>query len=237
MVFIGCFFLYPAFWLVLFPGFWLANRSEMATSDWSDVLGVDWLDTSQSFYHPIIGCPDVTGSIRILCTIDLREHIQYIQSTCIHYAVFKHSWYDSVVYCYTVHLEMNSSHINIYIYSKATFLDTWEFWRTNIFSNKVFNKQNWKSECSDIYFFFSRYNGWSSSFLSFESLVYWYHVVSLLWLDVLLINVYMFCIERWKESFIIKPPFRYLWHCKLFTLMELSVFKSIYYRNMYFLIY
>jgi hypothetical protein len=31
------------------------------------------------------------------------------------------------------------------------FLDTWEFWRTNIFS-KVFNNQNWKSECSDIFF-------------------------------------------------------------------------------------
>jgi hypothetical protein len=46
---------------------------------------------------------------------------------------------------------MNSSHINIYIYSKATFLDTWEFWGTNIFSNKVFNNQNWKSECSDIF--------------------------------------------------------------------------------------
>jgi hypothetical protein len=27
---IGCFFLYPAFWLVLFPGFWLVNRPEMA---------------------------------------------------------------------------------------------------------------------------------------------------------------------------------------------------------------
>ena len=40
---IGCFFLYPAFWLVLFPGFWLANRPEMATSDWSDFLAVDWL--------------------------------------------------------------------------------------------------------------------------------------------------------------------------------------------------
>ena len=40
---IGCFFLYPTFWLVLFPGFWLANRPEMATSDWSDFLAVDWL--------------------------------------------------------------------------------------------------------------------------------------------------------------------------------------------------
>ena len=40
---IDCFFLYPAFWLVLFPGFWLANRPEMATSDWSDFLAVDWL--------------------------------------------------------------------------------------------------------------------------------------------------------------------------------------------------
>ena len=40
---IGCFFLYPAFWLVLFPGFWLASRPEMATSDWSDFLAVDWL--------------------------------------------------------------------------------------------------------------------------------------------------------------------------------------------------
>jgi hypothetical protein len=40
---IGCFFLYPAFWLVLFPEFWLANRPEMATSDWSDFLAVDWL--------------------------------------------------------------------------------------------------------------------------------------------------------------------------------------------------
>ena len=48
------------------------------------------------------------------------EHIQYIQSTCIHYAVFKHSRYDSVVYYYTVHLEMKSLHINIYIYGKAT---------------------------------------------------------------------------------------------------------------------
>jgi len=112
----------------------------MATSDWSDVPAVDWLNTSQSFYHPIIGCPDVTGSIWILCTIGLCEHIQYIQSTCIHYAVFKHSRYDYVVYkgnnkitelsykgkvkthnyCYTVHLEISSSHIDIYIYSKAT---------------------------------------------------------------------------------------------------------------------
>jgi hypothetical protein len=25
------------------------------------------------------------------------QHIQYMQSICIHYAVFKHSWYDSVV--------------------------------------------------------------------------------------------------------------------------------------------
>ena len=40
---IDCFFLYPAFWLVLFPGFWLANRPEMATSDWSDFLAIDWL--------------------------------------------------------------------------------------------------------------------------------------------------------------------------------------------------
>jgi hypothetical protein len=40
---IGCFFLYPAFWLVPFPGFWLASRPEMATSDWSDFLAVDWL--------------------------------------------------------------------------------------------------------------------------------------------------------------------------------------------------
>jgi hypothetical protein len=40
---IGCFFLYPAFWLVLFSGLWLANRPEMATSDWSDFLAVDWL--------------------------------------------------------------------------------------------------------------------------------------------------------------------------------------------------
>jgi hypothetical protein len=40
---IGCFYLYPAFWLVLFPGFWLDNRPEMATSDWSDFLAVDWL--------------------------------------------------------------------------------------------------------------------------------------------------------------------------------------------------
>jgi hypothetical protein len=40
---IGCFFLYPAFWLVLFPGFWLANRPEMVTSHWSDFLAVDWL--------------------------------------------------------------------------------------------------------------------------------------------------------------------------------------------------
>jgi hypothetical protein len=40
---IGCFFLHPAFWLVLFPGFWLANRPKMATSDWSDFLAVDWL--------------------------------------------------------------------------------------------------------------------------------------------------------------------------------------------------
>jgi hypothetical protein len=40
---IGCFLLYPAFWLVLFPGFWLANRLEMATSDWSYFLGVDCL--------------------------------------------------------------------------------------------------------------------------------------------------------------------------------------------------
>jgi hypothetical protein len=99
----------------------LDNRPEMVTSDWSDFLVVDWLDKSQSFYHPIIGCPDVTGWIWILCTIGLREHIQYIQSTCIHSTVFKHSWYDSVVYCYTIHLEMNSSPINIYIYSKATF--------------------------------------------------------------------------------------------------------------------
>jgi hypothetical protein len=43
---IGCFFLYPAFWLVLFPRFWLANRPEMATSDWSDFLAVDWLTMS-----------------------------------------------------------------------------------------------------------------------------------------------------------------------------------------------
>ena len=104
-----------------FPVIWLDNRPTMGTSDWSDFLVVDWLDTSQSFYHPIIGCPDVTGSIWILCTIGLREHIQYIQSTCIHSTVFKHSWYDSVVYCYTIHLEMNSSPINIYIYSKAIF--------------------------------------------------------------------------------------------------------------------
>jgi hypothetical protein len=61
----------------------------MVTSDWSDFLVVAWLDTSQSFYHPIIGSPDVTGSIWILCTIGLREHIQYIQSTCIHSTVFK----------------------------------------------------------------------------------------------------------------------------------------------------
>jgi hypothetical protein len=40
---IDCFFLYPAFWLVLFPRFWLANRPVMATSDWSDFLAVDWL--------------------------------------------------------------------------------------------------------------------------------------------------------------------------------------------------
>jgi hypothetical protein len=66
-------------------------------------------------------------------------------------SIHQYSWYDYVVYCYTVHLEMNSSHINIYFNSKATFLDTWEFWRTNIFS-KVFNNQNWKSECSDIFF-------------------------------------------------------------------------------------
>jgi hypothetical protein len=112
-----------------------------------------WWNTSQSFYHPIIGCPDVTVSILVFSTIGLCEHIQYIQSICIHYAVFKHSWYDSVVYCYTIHLEMNSSHINIYIYSKAIFLDTWEFWRTSTSSNKVFNNQNWKSECSDLYFF------------------------------------------------------------------------------------
>ena len=26
-----------------FPGFWLANRPEIVTSDWSDVLAVDWL--------------------------------------------------------------------------------------------------------------------------------------------------------------------------------------------------
>ena len=45
---IGCFFLYPAFWLVLFPVIWLANRPEMVTSDWSDFLAVDWVDTSQS---------------------------------------------------------------------------------------------------------------------------------------------------------------------------------------------
>ena len=53
---IGCFFLYPAFWLVLFPGFWMANRPEMATSDWSDFLAFDWLtmEHTQSFYHPII---------------------------------------------------------------------------------------------------------------------------------------------------------------------------------------
>ena len=104
-----------------FPVIWLDNRPTMVTSDWSDFLVVDWLDTSQSFYHPIIGCPDITGSIWILCTIGLREHIPYIQSTCIHSTVFKHSWYDSVVYCYTIHLEMNSSPINIYIYSKAIF--------------------------------------------------------------------------------------------------------------------
>lgn len=30
------------------------------------------------------------------------------------------------------------------------------------------------------------------------------------------LNVYIFGIERWKESSIIKPPFRYLCHCKLF---------------------
>ena len=107
--------------LFTLPVIWLDNRPTMGTSDWSDFLVVDWLDTSQSFYHPIIGCPDVTGSIWILCTIGLREHIQYIQSTCIHSTVFKHSWYDSVVYCYTIHLEMNSSPINIYIYSKAIF--------------------------------------------------------------------------------------------------------------------
>jgi hypothetical protein len=81
----------------------------MATSDWSDFLAVDWLDTSQSFYHPIIGCPDGTDSIWILCTIGLCEHIQYIQST------------DTILwYTVTVHLEISSSHINIYTYSKAT---------------------------------------------------------------------------------------------------------------------
>jgi hypothetical protein len=45
----------------LFPVIWLDNRPTMVTSDWSDFLVVAWLDTSQSFYHPIIGCPDVTG--------------------------------------------------------------------------------------------------------------------------------------------------------------------------------
>ena len=44
---IGCFFLYSAFWLVLFPGFWLANRPEMAASDWSDFLAVNWLTMEQ----------------------------------------------------------------------------------------------------------------------------------------------------------------------------------------------
>jgi hypothetical protein len=99
-------------------------RFELIGRKWRLLIGqISWLsigwrgNTSQSFYHPIIGCSDVTGSIWIMCTIGLCEHIQ---STCIHYAVFKYSRYDSVVYCYTVHLDMNSSHINIYIYSKAT---------------------------------------------------------------------------------------------------------------------
>jgi hypothetical protein len=47
---IGCFFLYPAFWLVLFPGFWLANRPEMVTSDWSDFLAVHKHWTFRSKY-------------------------------------------------------------------------------------------------------------------------------------------------------------------------------------------
>ena len=36
-LFVSCFL------IVFFPGFWLANRPEMATSDWSDFLAVDWL--------------------------------------------------------------------------------------------------------------------------------------------------------------------------------------------------
>ena len=53
----------------------------------------------------IVNSPNVRSSIRILCTITLCKDIQYIQSTCIHYAVFNHSWYDYVVYCYTLHVK------------------------------------------------------------------------------------------------------------------------------------
>ena len=127
----------PALSLVCFPAIWLDNRLEMVTSDWSNFLAADWFMME---HISILLPPDYRLSRchsldLVFSTIGLCEHIQYIQSICIHYAVFKHSWYDSVVYCYTIHLEMNSSHIHIYIYSK------------------VFNNQNWKSECSDLYFF------------------------------------------------------------------------------------
>ena len=73
---IGCFFLYPAFWLVLFLGFWLLNRPEMATSDWSDFLAVDWLTME---HISILLPPDYILKKQKLLT--LREAHEF--TTCV----------------------------------------------------------------------------------------------------------------------------------------------------------
>jgi hypothetical protein len=67
---IGCFFLYSAFWLVLFLGFWLLNRPEMATSDWSDFLAVDWLTME---HISILLPPDYMYILKKQKLLTLRE--------------------------------------------------------------------------------------------------------------------------------------------------------------------
>ena len=119
---IGCFFLYPVFRFVLFPGLWLVDGHCWCTLD--SVISLVKNPAIWLVGDLIVNSPNVRSSIRILYTITLRNDIQYIQSTCIHYAVFKHSWYDSVVYCYTLHFQKSQNAIDdsvtIYIVGPRT---------------------------------------------------------------------------------------------------------------------
>ena len=110
-LFASCFLIGSFSWLLL--GWWTLDSANAVVNNPAIGLVGDLIANS----------PNVRSSIRLLCTITLRKDIQYIQAICIHYVVFKHSWYDYVAYCYTVHLELNSSPINtfcIYIYIKVT---------------------------------------------------------------------------------------------------------------------